>query len=68
MTAFIITNAGTSDVWLLNNECYGASAVDPFGHSVARNVLGRGNRVSRTDNLVGTFYYEQCRFISCKQC
>ena len=55
MTAFIITNAGTSDVWLLNNECYGASVVNPFGHSVARNVLGRGNRVSRTDNLVGTF-------------
>jgi parallel beta-helix repeat protein len=44
-----------TDVWMLNNECYGASEANPFRHDAAINILGRGNRTNRDIPLLGTF-------------
>jgi hypothetical protein len=49
------SSADTADIFLLNNEVYGASIVNPFNTNLTRNILGRGNRTSRTQNLTGTF-------------
>ena len=53
MFALIRSAATSTDIWLLNNECYGATQTNPFKHNVARNILGRGNRVSRSIALIG---------------
>jgi parallel beta-helix repeat protein len=52
----------TTDIRMLNNECYGASVASPFGHSVANNILGRGNKTSRT-SLSGSFTMNNVAFV-----